>query len=321
MACWYAIGGYHETLTRMGYDVLNCPFPGNAVQNVDYVRLHMPSVEGLNKCDMVCSMYHEYTQPWLAAVYGWENWSKIKVPIIARFDESMDRNDLGLPARVPELLKWASHYSFPAAQDAKKYGGQWLPFGADTTIFKPHLEDEHGKVYNVKVWELGFIGTMYPDRKRYLDKLIQHMPPNLTFRYGPVIVQDLSGIRERESTELLADNYRSLKMFFCLPPISRLIVEKVFDVMACGTFVLYPRLFGESEENLQVFEDRKHLVYYSFGYFADNAKQIVHYLQNDEERAKIAKAGCELVHKKYTLEGMLERMLESVKVKNEAAKA
>jgi hypothetical protein len=304
-ACHYGLFGYRETLERMGHEVLNCSLPGNAVANVEYVRLHMPSIEGLNKCDCILVTYAEYATPWLAAIYGWEAWSKIKVPIIARFDESMDRVDLGLPTRMPELLKWAHHYSFPAAQDAKKYGGQWLPFGADTTIFKPHIQTQ-------KLWELGFIGTMYGDRKKYLDRLIQHMPPNLAFRYGPVIVQDLSGIRERDSTELLAENYRSLKCFFLLPPLSRLLVEKCWDVMGCGTFLMAPRLFGDAAENLSIFEDRKHLVYYDIGYFADNAKQIVHYLQNDDEREKIAKAGCELVHKKYTLEGMLDQMLAMV---------
>ena len=57
----------------------------------------------------------------------------------------MCRNDLGLPTRVPELLKWAGKWSFPAYQDAKKWGGDWTPFYSDTEVF--HLtggaEDSH----------------------------------------------------------------------------------------------------------------------------------------------------------------------------------
>src|SRR6266436_5232350 len=121
----------------MGHEVLDCSFPGNLVQDVDNVRKRMPTIDELNQYDVVLSCYHEYIQSWLAAVYGFENWSKLKVPVIARFDESMDRTDLHLPMRVPELLKWAQFYSFPAAQDAEKYGGGWLPFGADRTIFYP----------------------------------------------------------------------------------------------------------------------------------------------------------------------------------------
>ena len=78
----------------------------------------------------------KYTQPWLAKLYGAENWKLVKTPVIARFDESFDRNDIGLPARWDELKEWATHFSFPAHQDAKRYGGQFLPFAADTTIFR-----------------------------------------------------------------------------------------------------------------------------------------------------------------------------------------
>jgi hypothetical protein len=320
LASNYALFSYRETLERMGHTVLDCAFPGNLVQDVENVRKKMPSIGELNQCDVVLSTFHEYVQPWIAQVYGFEAWSKLKVPVIARFDESMDRVDLGLPARAPELLRWANFYSFPAAQDAEKYGGQWLPFGADTTIFRsdrwgsvePRPETQPATFRFREKYDVGFIGTLYPLRKKYLDSLVPHIGKGITFHVGNVIVQDLSGIRERESTELLAENYRQIKVFMCLPPMSRLIVAKTFDIMASGTTVLYPKLLGEAKANMGIFKDQEHIVYYELGYVAENGKQINELIENSSKRERIASAGCKLVHQEYTLEKLLQKLLAPV---------
>ncbi len=273
-----------------------------------------------------------------------------KVPVLARFDESMDRGDLWLPQRVPELKKWATHYSFPAAQDAEKYSGDWLPYGADTTIFKPNSHkfekhiggdrcifcnqvlgfDDNGpcertmgptesgrcdprtRRYDPKKYDLGFIGTLYQQRHEYLMKLIQHVGAKTTFYSGNVIVQDLGGLRERETTELLAENYRQIRIFFCLPPMSRLLVEKVFDIMASNTMVMFPRFPGDAAKNLTIFKEETHIVYYELGFFANNGKQVKYYLEHPEECERIARAGGELVRSEYTLEIMLQKMIGKV---------
>lgn len=322
LACHYSLFGYRETLERMGHTVIECGFPSNAVQNWDQVPA--PTTEQLFECDIVLSTYHEYVHPWLEKKYTFAQWQSLmkKVPVLARFDESMDRGDLWLPHRLPTLKQWATHYSFPAAQDAEKYGGEWLPYGADTTIFKPplryrdtsmsELTDKPDRVCDgsEKKYEVGFIGTLYPKRHEYLMKLIQHIGKKTTFHSGNVVVQDIGGIAERETTERLALNYRQIQIFFCLPPMSRLLVEKIFDVMACDTMVMYPRFPDDAEKNLTIFEDEKHIVYYELGFFANNGKQIRYYLEHPEEVERIARAGGELVRAQYTLEGMLQKMLQ-----------
>lgn len=311
LACWYAIGGYVETLKRMGHEVLDCPMPGNQVVNVAATAAKMPKIEELMECDVVISAYHEYVQPWLSHLYSRPEWVALmnKVPVLARYDESMDRGDLRLPQRMPDLLAWAECHSFPAIQDAMKYGGEWLPYGADITIFNPHGWLSSG-IPEPKKYEVAFVGTLYPKRAEYLRKVVNHIGGGRTFYQGNVFVQDLSGMRERESTLLLAENYRAIKIFFCLPPQSNLLVEKIFEVMACDTLVMYPRLEGEAAKNLSIFEHGKHIVYYDLGYFADNGKQVQHYLKHPEEAQRIAEGGGELVRKKFTLQGMLEKMLD-----------
>jgi glycosyltransferase involved in cell wall biosynthesis len=308
LACHYALFGYKETLERMGHEVLDCPFPQNQVQDVEKVAARMPRISELNTCDVVLSTYHEYVHPWLDAIYGLESWKAITVPVVARFDESMDRGDLGLPKRVPELLKWADYYSWPAAQDAARYGGQYWPYGADTTIFKPGVD---------KKYQVGFVGTLYKRRHDYLQKVIQHVGNKTEVHVGNVgvLAQDLAGQRqlERESTQLLAENYGAIRIFFCFPPMSNLLVEKIFEVMACDTLVFYPRLLGEAAQNLDIFEDGKHIVYYDEGFFADNGKQIRYFLEHPDECEKVARAGGELVRSRYTIEILLGKLLALAK--------
>src|SRR6516225_3624870 len=125
LAGWYAQGGYVNTLERMGHTVLNAWVPGNQPNNIEKWQKERPTIEELSTCDLVLSMYHEYMTPWYNEIYGFENWQKLRTTVVARFDESFDRPDLLLGRRWEEMRRWAQVFSFPAAQDAQKYHGQW----------------------------------------------------------------------------------------------------------------------------------------------------------------------------------------------------
>jgi len=307
-AGWYACGGYRAALARMGHDVIDCPLPGNQVRWVEQVRRALPTIEKLNSCDVVLSTYHEYVQPWLKEIYGWDAWARLKTPVVARFDESMDRDDLGLSARMGELLQWADQWSFPTCQDARRYQGEWIPYGADTGMFSPIPGGRTASGAD-RIYDLAFIGTMYPSRVQYLERLSQQISDNVTFLCGPVVVQDLGGIDLIGSTGLLAKNYRRIKVFFCLPGIASMILAKVFDVLACGTFVMAPKLYGEATENMTLFDDGVHVVYYDVGHMVENARQIKYWLEHDDERETIASAGRDRVFDQYTIKKMLNLML------------
>lgn len=314
-ASWYTLGGYARTLTAMGHEVVDCPFPGNLVHNVEQVRAQLPGVETLLGCDCVLATFLEYIVPWLDAIYGYPAWQKVmnKVPVVGRLDESMDRADLALYDRWPEIKKWAQHYSFPAVQDANDLHGSWLPFGADLSMFNTILAP------TFKKYEVGFIGSMYPLRQEYIKRLGPQLDNTLTFNIGTVIVQDVAGIRGEESTRLLAEEYRAFKIFFCLPPMSRLLVCKVFEAMACGAFVMFPKLPGKAAENLSLFEDGKEIVYYDYGSLASNAAQIKKWLADNNGRNSIAEAGRRKVHAEHSLELMLGRLITNAGFSHESA--
>lgn len=308
-AGWYAQGGYVNTLKRMGHEVINAWVPGNQPQLIEQLREKLPTIEQLNTCDVILSMYHEYMTPWLEALYGFENWQRLTTPVIARFDESFDRPDLLLGRRWDEMKRWAHHFSFPAEQDAKKYHGQWSPFGTDEYMFN-QIHDSPDR----KKHDIGFIGSPYPIRQDYLKRLSEHLPNTITFKWGQCLVQDLDGIKTVESTQLLAENYRQLKIFFCLPPMSKLIVAKIPDIIRCGTFVMYPKLPWHARKNMEQFVDGKHIVYYDPGYLGQNAEQIQYYLEHEEEREAIADAGREHARLHWTLEMMMIRILSLAKI-------
>lgn len=304
LASWYTLGGYRLTLERMGHEVIDVALPGNQVnkQGVQY-----PMEATLRSCDCIIIGFAEYVVPWLQELYGLERWRAIPVPKIARYDESFDRRDLAHLMDWEKLKRWADHHFFPAKQDAERFDGHFLPYAADDSIFTP--QDRKKK------YDLGFIGQMYDKRKYYANCLLPHLE-GITFNGGPVIISDLSGTPalgfELEQTQLLAKNYSQIKVFFCLPPLSSLIVCKAFEVMGCGTFLMYPRLEGDARKNLSIFEDGKHLVYYTLGDYVGNASRIRYYLEHQEERERIAEAGCKLIREKYRLYQMFERMLTPV---------
>ena len=83
--------------------------------------------------------------------------------------------------------------------------------------------------------------------------------------------------------------------------------------MACDTLVMFPRLYGEAAENLTAFKDEEHIVYYDYGFFANNGKQIRYYLDHPEEIDRIAQAGGKHIRANHTLEQMMQALLDQAK--------
>ena len=175
--------------------------------------------------------------------------------------ESFHRDDRNFDFNSVRGL--ADFHYFPAIQDAEEFGGKWLPFGVDTSIFRP-------KPVEV-IHDAAFLGTMYQKRAEYVGRI----------GYPLVRMQSVSSPNVRTSFDLLADAYCSTKIFVNLPALSRLLVTKVTEVMACGTFLLTPRLDHHSAyRNMEPFEHGKHLVYYNPDDPEEIARLVNYYLAN-----------------------------------------
>lgn len=338
-ASWGQTHGVVSTLQAMGHEVVTGAMP-NAMGEIpphvfEQIKSRLPSLETLKGCDAILISGPEHLAPWFDAVYGKYDWKGIDVPKAAWWHESMHREDYTLD--WDNVGFWANENFVPAYQDAdwlsqECFGGQhvhWLPFGVDTKVFHDRSADVHGwdlptnvASHTEKKYPVAFIGLMYEKRQNFLKALQQHNIPRI--RIGNVVVRDLDGADPVENVERLASNYRRVGVFFNLPALSRLLVSKVYEAMACGTFLYTPMLGSDKgiSENMKPFHDREHLVYYRGANLVDVARGLREWSSEDKtaEREKIAAAGCREVHEKHSLKLRLETILSKIGVRETVAK-
>ncbi len=333
---WSLTEGIASVLKRMGHEVIPCPIPQTREMPAaafEHWKATMPKVEELKTCSAIVMTGTEHIRPWLDACYGAYEWIHLGVPRASWYHESFFREDYTID--FEELRPWADEHFFPAWQDAdffdqEHFGAKghchWMSWGVDTEIFKPpvcrwlpHI-GAHSNGCGCWVsrgYDAAFVGMMYEKRARYLNALAKHDHPPI--RIGNCQIQDLSGLRLRETTELYVDNIRQVKVFFHLPTLSQELTIKVFEVLACGTFLLAPLLSEErgAHKNLKLFETGKHLVYYRPANLPYVAQLLREWPSDEkaEERERIARQGCEEVHMHHRLDQRLEEMLAKLGVK------
>ena len=161
-------------------------------------------------------------------------------------------------------------------------------------------------------FDVAFIGLLYPKRQAFLQSLVRHQVPPITC--GNVAVNDLGGFAAEESARRLASNYRKIKLFLNLPAMSNMLVSKVYEVMACGTFLLSPMLPEDGDKNMTPFVSGKHLIYNKASNTPILAQKLREWLEKDVERQAIAEAGCREVHEKHSLQQRMSDMLSEMKM-------
>ena len=278
-SAWACAEGIVTTLQKMGLHVLDCARPIN----------NRYSIADLMKTDLIILSAPEWYYEQILECYGL-SWFDLKAKKIAWFAESAQRDDRNFP--FSEVLKLVDEAFYPAIQDASEFGGHWMPFGVDIDIFKP-LNIE-------KIFDVSFIGSMYPKRLDFVK--------NINF---PVThIQSLSDPNIVKSFELLTQAYNSTKIFLNLPALSRLLVTKVTEVMACGTLLFTPKLDHPSSlANLNSFQDGVELIYYDPTNTNELRKLLQYYVGNPLEANSIAQNGYQKVVSNFTLESQLSKIL------------
>lgn len=72
--------------------------------------------------------------------------------------------------------------------------------------------------------------------------------------------------------------------------------DRIYETLGRGGFLIHPYIEGLEKE----FTDKEHVVFYQYGNFKQLQSLIDYYIDNDEEREAIRKAGHELVKSNYT---------------------
>jgi glycosyltransferase involved in cell wall biosynthesis len=278
-SAWCCAEGILTTLAAEGYQVLNCGNPHHTTVPLELLR----------KVDLIILGAPEWYGNILTARYQ-AGWQQIEAPKIAWYAESAYRDDRTFDFK--RCKDMADIHYYPAIQDAEEFGGTWLPFAADTTIFRP--------LQIAKKYETAFLGTIYPKRAEYIQQVgfsIDIMPP--VHAQHPV-----------ESFHRLAQAYNSTKLFVNMPAYSRLLVTKVTEVMACGTMLVQPALDHPSGVlNMEQFVNGKHLVYYDQNRPDELTDILKYYLHHPEERDAIAAAGLDEIRRAHTMKHIVDRMV------------
>lgn len=301
-ASWSLSQGLPEVIKRMGHECFAGALPPDT-KMTKARRDSLPTQEQLESCDLIIICGAEYLKGWIEFLYP--DWKKLKAKKCGWFHESIDYA-LKKGIIYESILKYIDVPFLPNPQDAEYKKAAWLPIGVDTEMFKPC------GVTLPKPVEIGFTGLLYDKRAQFLSGLVPHVG-DLEIRIGNVqlLGADTDAHLFRRQTELLAKNYREMEILFNLPSLSNVLVMKILEAMAVGTFVCTPEMDSLLHEKLAL-EDGKDLVFYQPDKPQQVADALKYFVEHDGEREKIAKRGCKTVREKFRMEDRLQSMIGAV---------
>lgn len=158
---------------------------------------------------------------------------------------------------------------------------RWLPLACNPKI--------HRKMNLPKFFDVGFVGTLYPEREALLERLSKSFDVQRWMVYGEFMVR--------------AFNYSRIVLNLPVGGIkSGNLPHRVFEALACGSLLFTNDVPGLAE----LFTDREHLVCYN----QENIEDLLsYYLEHEDEREVIAEAGRKEVLDKHTVRHRVERIL------------
>ncbi len=162
---------------------------------------------------------------------------------------------------------------------------EWLPLACDPQVHAP--QDQ------ATTHDIGFVGHIHNEiRHRYIELIRRHWPNHLI---------------ERVFFRKMARAMASCRIAFN-KSLNNDLNMRVYEAMASGAMLLTDGLHKNGQGEL--FKDRKHIVEYtSIDEFLELAQ---YYLENDEDRERIANEGRNLVIERHTYLHRMRRILDAV---------
>lgn len=292
LASWMLSRGMPAVLRRMGHEVIEIPTLGTAqVTQSDVDRINKPIP---NDTDLILVSGPEYLLSWIRKFYP--QWDKLKIPKACWFHESSVRDDR--TCDFSKITPWFDFAFMPNKQDAEQYKGIYLQIGVDAEMFclSPYIIKATAYSNNIpekRDIDCAFIGTVYEKRRAFLQAMVPYLK-GLRPKIGQALVQDLDGVNLVKSVELLASEYRRIKILLNLPTLSNVLVSKILEASASGCLVLTP-FPVHADVGVPYVADPRAL-----------AEAIRTYANHPEVAAKQAKEHRELVLKNHRMESRLE---------------
>lgn len=170
----------------------------------------------------------------------------------------------------------------------KKYNKYvyWLPLACDP--------EWHSKQNLEQIYDVAFIGQLGRGwRKRLLLNLKKDFPNSF------ISSADCKDISKIYSQAKIVVNYN----------VNNDINMRVFEALCSGSLLLTNEIKNNGFNEL--FKDKEHLVVYD-GSYKNLKEKIEYYLENEEERERIAKNGSELVLKNHTYKHRTDFVLKKI---------
>lgn len=170
----------------------------------------------------------------------------------------------------------------------------WLPHAVEPLAY-PNVPTA------VKKYDIGFVGYVtFRKRAEMLDRMFKEFP---NFFYGQRFSRWIYG--EPPDGQDAADIFKKSRIVFSTSAVDD-VNMRTFEALATGSFLLteWVPTLGE------LFEDGKHLVTYKT--MDEAVEKAKYYLEHEEEREKIAKAGMEEALAKHTYQHRAQNFLKII---------
>lgn len=184
--------------------------------------------------------------------------------------------------------------------------GHYLPAG----VF--HEDVYHTDEPTDKANDVIFVGSRgYHPEWKYRPMLIDWLRENYTTRFTHVGGDgDTGTIREHELNKVYSNSKVAVGDTLCIGfKYPWYFSDRLFESVGRGGFTIFPYIEGVDD----CFEVGKEIVTYEYGNFKQLKQLIDYYLEHDDEREKIRKAGMERVKRDHTYIKRWELILKEIK--------
>lgn len=187
------------------------------------------------------------------------------------------------------------HYMKPGVFEPECYLDEERGGGADVLFVGGGSATGQGPQYGHKEWP-------------YRGQLIKFLQDT----YGPRFVKKgwpQETIRNHELNRLYADSKVVVGDSLCLNFTKPYYwSDRVYETLGRGGFIIHPYIKGLEEE----FTDGETIVFYEYNNWNQLKTKIDYYLEHDEERERIRRAGHEFVEANCTYTNRLKQMLDII---------
>ena len=182
--------------------------------------------------------------------------------------------------------------------------GHYLPAG----VYHKECYIEPAKLKN----DVIFVGSKkYHQEWQYRPQLINWLSDTYKNKFSHYGNGGIKSLRGSELNTLYASSKIVVGDTLCIGfKYPDYWSDRVYETMGRGGFIIHPYVSGMEKE----FEDKKHLVFYEYGNFKQLKELIDYYMEHDEERETIRKAGHELVKENYTYKNRWEYILKELNI-------